>query len=56
VIEIDGENHFTDNGKIYDEERTKILEWLWIQVLRFTNYEIINDFEKVCRELEKIFF
>jgi very-short-patch-repair endonuclease len=26
VIEIDGENHFTDNGKIYDEERTKILE------------------------------
>jgi very-short-patch-repair endonuclease len=26
VIEIDGESHFTEQGKIYDEERTNILE------------------------------
>ena len=54
VIEIDGENHFTDDGKSYDEERTRVLEWLWISVLRFTNEEVISDFERVCEKIEKI--
>jgi very-short-patch-repair endonuclease len=56
VIEIDGENHFTDDGKVYDEERTRVLEWLWISVLRFTNEEVMSDFESVCEKIEKICF
>ena len=56
MIEIDGENHFTDDGKVYDEERTRVLEWLWISVLRFTNEEVMSDFESVCEKIQKIFF
>ena len=26
IIEIDGDSHFNEDGKAYDEERTKVLE------------------------------
>ena len=52
VIEIDGESHFTEQGKIYDEERTNILEGYGLQVVRFTNVEVLQNFEEVCYQLE----
>jgi very-short-patch-repair endonuclease len=52
VIEIDGESHFTEQGKIYDEERTNILEGYGLQVVRFTNVEVLQNFEGVCYQLE----
>lgn len=54
VIEIDWESHFEGNAVVYDEERTVILEWLWLKVIRFTNKEVMENFEWVCREIEKI--
>ncbi|MEJ5362480.1 MAG: endonuclease domain-containing protein [Spirochaetota bacterium] len=54
VIEIDGEQHYTEEGKTYDEERTKILEGYGLRVIRFSNKEVINDFEKVCKKIENI--
>jgi hypothetical protein len=53
VIEIDGESHFTQQGKDYDEERTRILEGYGITVVRFTNVDVLQNFEGVCRELER---
>lgn len=53
VIEIDGETHFTQEGKVYDLERTEILESLWITVLRFTNSEVMTNLEWVAFEIEK---
>jgi very-short-patch-repair endonuclease len=53
VIEIDWETHFDEAWIAYDEERTQILEWLWLRVLRFTNKDIMENFDGVCRELEK---
>ncbi len=47
VIEIDGDSHFTDGWKSYDEERTWILEWLWLKIIRFTNDEVMNNIEWV---------
>ena len=54
VIEIDGDSHFTEEGKEYDEERTKVLEGYGLRVLRFTNEEVMNCFESVCEEIENL--
>ncbi len=56
VIEIDGESHFTEQGKIYDEERTNILDGYGLQVVRFTNVEVLQNFEGVCYQLEGLIF
>ena len=47
-IEIDGSQHFTDKALEYDARRTLFLEIYEIKELRFTNYEINNNFEEVC--------
>ena len=52
VIEIDGDSHFTEEGKAYDAERTSVLEGYGLQVLRFTNVEVLQEFEGVCWRLE----
>lgn len=55
VIEIDWNSHFDEQWLVYDEERTKVLEWLWLNVIRFTNEEIMNNFDWVCGKLMKEF-
>ncbi|AFY52898.1 hypothetical protein Riv7116_0294 [Rivularia sp. PCC 7116] len=51
VIEIDGESHFTDIGKEYDQERTERLEGYGLKVIRFTNQQVFNNFEGICEQL-----
>jgi very-short-patch-repair endonuclease len=51
VIEIDWDSHYEDWVQEYDQERTAILEWLWLKVLRYTNYEVMNNFEWVCEDI-----
>ena len=51
VIEVDGDVHFTDDAQVYDTERTQILESYGLQVIRFTNDQVMDDFEAVCREI-----
>ncbi len=48
VIEIDGESHSTEQDQIYDAERTAFLQGLEMSVLRFTNFEVTQNFESVC--------
>ncbi|QIZ71779.1 endonuclease domain-containing protein [Oxynema aestuarii] len=48
VIEVDGESHFTKQGIIYDGQRTHILEGYGLEVVRFTNDEVMNCFDGVC--------
>jgi very-short-patch-repair endonuclease len=48
---MDGESHFTEQGKQYDAERTGILEGYGLKVVRFTNVEVLQSFEGVCGEL-----
>ncbi|MBD2461330.1 endonuclease domain-containing protein [Oscillatoria sp. FACHB-1407] len=52
VIEIDGESHFTQDGQDYDQARTERLEGYGLQVLRFTNQQVLKDFENVCWAIE----
>lgn len=44
-IEIDGGYHLKKEQKEKDEERTKYLEELGISEIRFTNVQVLNDFE-----------
>lgn len=51
-IEIDGDNHFDENWKSYDEVRTEFLKSVWIKVIRYTNKEITENIYWVIEDLE----
>ena len=51
VIEIDGDSHFSDEGKEKDAMRDAFLEALGIKVLRFTNEEVMKQTESVLERL-----
>lgn len=53
VIEIDGSQHFTQQGVEYDKERSAIIEAYNLKVLRFTNYEIDTAFQNVCETIDE---
>ena len=52
VIELDGAGHYTAEGRLYDEIRTKVFEKYGIYVLRFSNKSIDENFEGVCRKID----
>jgi len=52
VIELDGGQHFMDEGIERDKERDRYLSSLGLKVLRFTDKEVINELSSV---LEKIY-
>ena len=54
VIELDGSQHYTIQGEEYDEARTEILEKYGIHVLRFSNKDVDDNFEGVCRMIDKV--
>ena len=54
VIELDGSQHYTDSGKEHDAARTKTLAKYGIYVLRFSNNEVDNQFEGVCRMIDTV--
>ena len=52
IIEIDGSQHYTQEGRIKDEFRTEILEGYDLKVIRFTNYQIDKNFYGVCEYID----
>ena len=48
IIELDGSQHSTPQGKAHDEARTEVLERYGICVLRFSNKDVDDNFEGVC--------
>lgn len=51
VIEVDGLYHQLPENKISDEERTKDLNRLGFEVLRFTNEQVLYDADKVINSI-----
>lgn len=47
IIEIDGDVHNEPGVKAYDEERKRIIVSLGIQILRFTNNEVLYNLDVV---------
>jgi very-short-patch-repair endonuclease len=54
VIEVDGDSHFTERGRQYDETRTAQLQAMGVRVMRVTNVEVMQDFEGVCAAILRI--
>ena len=54
VIELDGSQHYTNQGKAHDTARTEILERYGIYVLRFSNKDIDENFDGVCRTIDRV--
>ena len=52
VIEIDGSQHYEENGIAYDEERSAYLQSLGLKVVRCSNREITWNFKKVCEQID----
>ena len=54
-IEIDGSDHFTEEGKAYDEARDRFMQAQGIRVLRFTGKQVEFDTEWVIAQIEQAF-
>jgi adenine-specific DNA-methyltransferase len=53
IIELDGDQHGSDKGVVYDEARTAFLQKEGFQVLRFPNHEIISNFDNVLDAIDR---
>ena len=54
VIEIDGSQHYSEEGKARDEFRTEILQEYNLTVIRFTNFQVNENFDGVCVYIDKV--
>lgn len=54
AIELDGSQHYTEQGKCYDEERSQILRAYGLKVLRFSNRDVDRSFDSVCAQIHNI--
>ena len=52
AVELDGGQHYGNDGKAYDERRTAYLQQQGIQVLRFSNLDVMRNFDGVCRQID----
>ena len=52
VIELDGSQHSSKEGQLYDIERTKLLNAFGLKVIRFSNEEIDTNFNDVCQSID----
>ena len=53
VIELDGSQHYTEEGEEYDSIRTEVLEQYQLEVMRFLNSEVDRNFDYVCLAIEE---
>ncbi len=54
VIELDGSGHYSEEGKLYDEERTAFLEEYGLTVIRLPNTEVRKNFKGVCEYIDQL--
>ncbi len=54
VIEIDGAQHYTPQGKNHDKLRTEALQKYDLMVIRFSNNDVETEFIFVCNTIDKV--
>ena len=52
VIELDGFQHYEEQGQAYDKERDAILSGLGLKILQFSNTQIDREFSAVCTAID----
>jgi very-short-patch-repair endonuclease len=53
VVEIDGEYHKTVEQKKLDKKRTVNIQFQGLDVIRFTNEEVLNDIDSILRTIKE---
>ncbi|MFH1714959.1 MAG: endonuclease domain-containing protein [Elusimicrobiota bacterium] len=56
AIEADGGQHYEEKNIIYDTKRTNILNNQGIEILRFSDRDILKNIEGVCQVIERAIF
>jgi len=56
AIEVDGDSHYTDEARIRDDERQKIIENYGFKFLRFTNNEIAANINGVLSRIAQYIY
>ena len=51
IIEIDGSQHYTEQGQAYDAERSACLSHYGLQIIRFSNADVDYRFDTVCEAI-----
>ena len=54
VIELDGEQHYSEKGVEKDAKRDAFLNDLGYHVARFTNHEVNTNFDGVCTDIKNL--
>ena len=52
AVEIDGSQHYTDEGYKYDKKRSVILSKHNVETIRFSNHDIDRRFYEVCSQID----
>ena len=52
VIELDGSQHYEPMSRSLDRERSAYLKSLGLEVLRFSNLDVIQRFDGVCQAID----
>ena len=53
VVELDGSQHCSPEKMEYDKNRSAYLEKLGLKVMRFSNLDILRNFNEVCEVIHK---
>lgn len=51
VVELDGSQHFDNDGRASDEIRDKFLSEMGLTVLRYANSDVNSNFAGVCEDI-----
>ena len=54
VVELDGSQHYNEEGKKYDEQRTAYLEKYQVRVVHISNREIKENFKGICDFIDRV--
>ena len=52
VVELDGSQHYDPQALAKDRQRTAYLQAQGLQVLRFSNLDVLRNFEGVCQTID----
>ena len=53
VVELDGSQHYTDEGLKYDGDRSDVLARYNLEVIRFSNMDVDENFAAVCEAIDE---
>jgi len=54
VVELDGQQHFEKEQRLYDEQRSRELQSLGIRVVRFSNRQVMEELEQVVEQIYRM--